>query len=233
MALAEVLEPSMNLDNMIDCAIKKSKEKFINFFMFLKKSEVLGTLGCDLTYTKGRFRTRIRAKRLFAKKPIKSQPTLAAAFFGELLENWEEVEPTRNNLLHTMAYSIQSLLDELKDNIRILGTKITDQNVHSSVDLRTDHWRSLCSNKTDYYLGNLQWFLIRSEHGLCSELEELYQSLDNYIRLVKDTNIRRDFATTTSLETALKTLNKARNELINKAQAVESRLTQLRCRMLK
>jgi len=146
-------------------------------------------------------------------------------------DKWEEVEPTRNSLLHMMAQLIERLMEEMKGNIRILVTEITDQNVYNSVELKTDHWRSLCS--TDADLRTIQWALINSENGLYSELCELYGGIDRYRRLIRDANIRKDFVAAISLEDTLKMINKTKSELLNKAQVVESHIEQARDRLFR
>ncbi len=231
--LATVLEPSLSVDEVIERAINKSKKKFESFGSFLKNAKVLGTISCDITYTKGRFSTKVVTRNLFSAA-VTSQPELASPFFGEILQKWEDINPNRNNLLNEIAYPLENLLKENGENIHILRDEITEQNLNMSNPngLRIDSWKQLCM-RLDSYIEATHWFLIRSDEGLEPELKVLYQEIDRYRQLIEDLRIRKDFSTETTIKTSLIMINQKRMGLLNMAQTIESRLLQLHARVIK
>lgn len=56
-ALAEVLNPKLKVDDIVEKALVRSKERFESFCDFLTKSQELGKITCTITFTTGRFRT--------------------------------------------------------------------------------------------------------------------------------------------------------------------------------
>jgi hypothetical protein len=226
MALAETLDSSKTLEETIDDAIRKSRENFADFFEFIVKSPSLGTLSCDITYTKGRFETKIRTKKLFDHELVCNETSEAGSFFADFLKNWEDDYPTRQDLMHSVAYPFERLMEELKTNIQVLGAQITDQNVFNPVYLYTDQWRSLCT-KVEPYLEIPQWFLIRSEKNLESELRSLYEDVERYSKLVGMMSVRKNYMSADSAQNALSTINKARAELVSKLETAQSHMKQL------
>ena len=229
-ALADALDPSRTLEEIVDTAVRKSRENFADFFGFMAKSPTLGIASCDVTYTKGRFKTKMRTKRLFVDEPVRSEASVAGPFFAEFLENWEDAFPTRQDLLCSITNPFERLMEELKCNIQIL-TQITDQKMFDPLFLSTNHWRWMCV-KSDSYIEMSQWYLVRCEKNLEPELRTLYTDMERYGELARDMSIRKNYMSTESLQNALTTMNKARNELISRLETTLARMKQLHTQIL-
>ncbi len=222
MALAEVLDSTQKIEDLIESAVRKSRKNFESFSDLMSKSKTLGTVNCTISFTKGRFRTKVVTERLVEKNtPLTNDVDTAYFSFNEILQKWENMKPTRTQMLNEAKGDLESITKELKDNLLKLNMEVRGQNLAGS-RLSADAWRQLC-NESRQYDEKIRWFLIRSESGLEQELTELYSRIDRYNSLIEDVLARGEFRTPKNFTIA----NEERIKLKSDAQEVGSRLSEL------
>jgi len=199
-ALAEALDPNLRIKDMIDKSLQRSKEEFERFCDFLEKSQELGEVSCTITLTKGRFRTRMKSEKLFEKAPVENHYSMAIASLRNCLHRWENLDPTKAELLGEVERSLNDILSELKENLKILKNPIDEQNINS-YKLRIDHW-NLLHRFWDSDEEKIRWFLIESEKDLKEALTKLYERIIKCDNLVAELRSYGEARTQKHFETA-------------------------------
>jgi hypothetical protein len=220
-ALADALDPALKVDDIITKALQTSKANFERFCDFLSGSKKLGTINCTISFTKGRFRTKVMTEPLLKSRPLSNGCNQALISLREFLQKWENSEPTRTMLLNETKQNLQGITRELGDNLNSLNKQVQEQNINES-KLRVDAWKQLC-NLIDPGLEKIHWFLIRSDIGLEEKLAELYSEINSYNGLIDDTLARGELRTAKHL----KIVNEERSKLNPKVQTVLGRLSEL------
>jgi len=184
MALAEILEPSLKIDEMILKSAENSKEKFKQFCDVLANTRELGNVSCTATLTKGRFKTRVKTEKLGEFQVI-NQSKNSFGFLMEALDRWEDLRPTKSELLNELTRHIKAITKELKKNKIALQNEVREANIGKS-RLRNEAWNQFQKERPPYK-EKLQWFLIKSEKGLEQNLRQLYKNISKYNALVDQT----------------------------------------------
>jgi len=120
-SLAEVLDPSLKVREIVAKALERSKEKFRGFCDFLEKYQELGKVSCILTLTKGRFRTKVTKKKILENITIANRYDEAISSLRNCLCGWENLNPTKAELLSKIMRDFEQLIVELKGNLPLLG----------------------------------------------------------------------------------------------------------------
>jgi hypothetical protein len=175
MVLAEVLDQNLKMDNIIGKTLEESKEKFKSFCDFLATSEELGKISCTITFTKGRFRTKVTKTKLFRDITVANHYREAVSYLRGFLPEWETLSPTKAELLNEIKRDLDGMTRELNDNLIILGKQVNEQNI-TAAKLRVDAWNN-SQNIWRPYEKKIRWFLIESVEGLEEALIELYRSI--------------------------------------------------------
>jgi hypothetical protein len=220
-ALAEVLDPSLTVDELISGALQRSKDYFKSYCDFMQKSPTLGKMNCAISFTKGRFRTRVVEESLVSNKPLHNNCEQTILNLREFLRTWEDRQPRRSDLLNEMKQDLQGISRELKDDLINLNKEVSEQNINTS-KLRTDLWQRLC-DVSDPVENSIRWFLIKSESGFEQEMKRLYSDISRYNDLIDDALARSEFRTSK----LLLALNEERSKLGSKTQIVVDKLSQL------
>jgi hypothetical protein len=95
----------------------------------LSKSKKLGTIDCAISFTKGRFRTKVVTEHLLRNMPLYNRCNHALVSLAEFLQNWENREPTRTQLLNEIKQDLHSVTRELKDNLVSLNREVQEQHI--------------------------------------------------------------------------------------------------------
>jgi len=181
-ALAEVLDSKLKIHDMILESLRRSKEKFERFCDFLEESQELGKVTCTIILTKGRFRTKVKSETLFQDVPIKINYVEATSSLRDCLDRWENLSPTKAELLNDLERGLKELTKELLDKLATLENSVSEENINS-YQLRVEKWNNL-QRSWDSDEEKIRWFLIESEKGLRDDLTKLYQRIircDNLI----------------------------------------------------
>jgi len=176
--LADVLEPGLGIDQTIEKAMEKSKDEFLRFCDCLATSKDFGEISCTVTLTKGRFRTKVRNVELFKGK-VHVHYAKAVAFFREMAGNWDNLSPTKVELLNDLRSYLKLFVREIDENSTILRTQVSEQNVLAS-RLKVDVWNNSSQYSWTPYEGKIRWFLIESAEGLKDDLTQLYKNIMKY-----------------------------------------------------
>lgn len=179
--LAEILDPNLKVDDMVAKALEKSKEKFKGFCDFLENSQELGKVSCTITLTKGRFRTKVTEKKLFENISIANHYVKALSSLRGCLGRWENLKPTKVELLNEVKRDFEGLTRELKENLIILGRTLHEHSISETSKLRVDIWNRLQLQRIwTPYETKIRWFLIKREEGLKEDLTKLYETIVKY-----------------------------------------------------
>ena len=174
-ALAEVLDPSLKINDLIIKSLQRSKEEFERFCDFLEKSQELGKVSCTIVLTKGRFRTKVKSETVFQDVPIEINYVKATSSLRDCLRRWENLKPTKAELLNDIERGLKELTKELLENLATLEAPVSEENINS-YQLRVDRWNNF-HRFWDSDEEKIRWFLIESEKGLRKDLIKLYQKI--------------------------------------------------------
>jgi hypothetical protein len=182
MMLAEMLEPKLKLDDIIQKASEESKEKFRSFCDLLTGSPELGKVSCYATLTRGRFRPKVTESKLFENLPVINHYDKVASYFSDCLKEWKNLHPTDEELAFETKFYLEELLRELKRNWQVLSDPVSEQNIAQS-KLRQDRWISYRQESIPYEK-KIRWFLIESEKQLEEKLARFYEEITKYNGLI-------------------------------------------------
>lgn len=179
-ALATALNPRKHLETIISDALKDSKSNFRSYCEFLENNQTIGSISCTLTFTKGRFKTKIMKKELISNTPVFNQCKESLLFFRQCLLKWDELAPTYTELENEVLTGIVCLLTEMDSNISNLSISIEDKTLASwsAIKPRIDQWQRL--QKITDPERKIQWFLIDSDSSLKNALANLYENVKKY-----------------------------------------------------
>ena len=187
-ALAEVLEPNLKIDDIVEKAGEKSKEKFTSFCDFLDESQELGKVSCTITLTKGRFRTKVTEERIFENLPIVNKYNEAVLSLRGLVPKWKNLKPTKAELLNMLIKDREELTKELKGNLSVLAKPLSGYDIEKgkqACKLRVDKWNQF-QRIRDAHERKIRWFLIKSEKELEQKLTKLYKKIMDYNRSIDE-----------------------------------------------
>ena len=179
-----------------------------------------------ISFTKGRFNTKVVTEYLLRDKSLQNRLDHSLSTMREFLKIWESLEPQKNQLLNETKGDLEGISQELRENLNSLNRDVTEQNIASS-RLKADFWKQLC-NVNEPYQEKIRWFLIRSDTGLEQELNELYHDIDNYNSLIDGVFSRGKLGKVKRLGV----VNDERKQLNMKVAAVMGSLSQLYQRYL-
>lgn len=218
-SLAEVLDPTSKVNDLISRALDNSKEEFKAFCDSLENSEELGELACTITLTKGRFRTNVTDRIIFQNVKIANRYDRTISSLRECLSRWDELEPRKADLFGKLARDYEEIRKEMQDNLQTLENSIDDSNI-SKARLRVERWNTLQSVR-DLDEKKIRWFLITSETGLEEELRELYKAISGFNDSIDELMRLGEFRT----KRHFRGINCRREELHSKAQKTWERLS--------
>ena len=180
--LAEVLDPSLGVDDIITKALERSKEKFRGFCDFLEKSQELGKVSCIVTWTKGRFRTKVVKEKLRENIIVANHYDRSVSSLRDCMRQWEDLRPTRAELLNKLKRDFEQIVTELKANLSVLGNQLNEYDISHKAQackLRLDAWNQLQRIET-LYERKIRWFLMEREEGLKEDLTKLCENIVKY-----------------------------------------------------
>lgn len=221
-SLAEVLDLSLKVDDIVAKALEKSKEKFESFCDFLDKSQELGEVSCTVTLTKGRFRTKVAEEKLFKTITIANHYDEALSSLRKCLHRWENLKPTKAELLNKMRRDLEGLIRESKGNLEILERAVGEQSISGASKLRVDNWNQLQRIRT-LHDRKIRWFLIKCEEGLEKDLTKLYRKILKYNSSVDELMFLGELRT----QKQFTSINAEREELRPDAEKMCKRLSEL------
>jgi hypothetical protein len=175
-SLPKTLERNQNIGKALDEAIADGKDKFERFLNLLIEKEELGKFSCTASLTKGRLWTKVGEKKLFENVRVIHEYQETFAKLRKRLQDWDQLSPTKSQLIMEFLNPIRNLVSELDTNRRILMHGVYEGNIAQSA-LRTDTWNNLCKMKSH---DEIRLFLIDQEKDLKKNLEELYRQISNY-----------------------------------------------------
>ena len=184
-ALAEVLDTNLKVDDIVAKALEMSKEKFGRFCDFLDKSQELGKVSYTITLTKGRFRTKVTKEKPFENIAIENHYDGAVSSLRDCLRRWKNLTPTKAELLNEVKRDLEGLIRELKENLIILGRTVGEDILSGASKLRADVWNQLQRIDT-VHERKIRWFLINVEEGLKEDLTKLYENTMKYNRSIDE-----------------------------------------------
>jgi hypothetical protein len=225
-ALAEVLNPTSKVDDSITIALLRSRDNFESYCELLSNSKKLGSMSFKISFTKGRFNTKVVTEYLLKNKPLQNRLDDSLSIMKEFLKIWEDLEPKRTQLLNETKGDLEGISQELRDNLNILNRDATEQSIASS-RLKVDFWKQLC-NVNEPCREKIRWFMIRSDTGLEEELNKLYHDFDNYNSLIDSVFSRGELGKMKRLSV----VNDERKRLNMKVTTVLGSLSELYLRYL-
>ena len=219
-SLAEVLDLSLEVDDIIAKALEKSKEKFERYCDFLDRSQELGKVSCIITLTKGRFRTKLKTEELFKSITVTNHYDKAVTSLRTCLHKWEKLEPTKSQMLDVIKKDLERLIKELNADLKVSETKVDESNIDRS-RLKLDAWKTLNNIRaSDERI--IRWFLIKSE-GLEKDLVQLYEEITAYNDTVDEALRLGELRTGKDFQM----INDERRELYPQIEKVTSQLSSL------
>lgn len=174
--LAKILQRNQNVGKAIDEAIAEGKDKFERFVTLLTDNEELGKVSCTASVTKGRLWTKVGDKKLFENVSVIHEYQETFDVLRKSLQNWDQMSPTKSQLIMEFLNPVRNLVSELNTNRQILMHWVNEKNITES-RLKTDIWKRL--SKTRRY-DEIRWFLIDQETNLKRNIEELYRQISKY-----------------------------------------------------
>jgi hypothetical protein len=220
-ALAEVLNPTSRIDDQITVALQRSKQSFAKLCDLISKSERLGTVDCTISFTKGRFRTKVTTQHLLRNAPVQNNLRDAAANLRKFLEVWEKLEPRASELLNETKGELEGIMQELKDDLYVLSTAADEPNI-LMLRPRMDHWKQF-SSAGDSCQEAIRWFLIQCDSKIKESLTKLYDNVERFDSLINTIAGRGAFRTSEDL----RTIDEERSKLIPEIQTTLIRLSEL------
>jgi len=219
--LAEVLDPNLKLDDIVTKAFEKSKERFERFYDFLEKSQEIGKVSCEITLTKGRFTTQIITETLLENEPVAIHCDKSLTSLRNFLQTWENLSPTRVDLLNKMKRDFEDLIKEMKRSSKASEMEVDEGNIDGS-RLNVALW-----NRLNEIRGSderkIRWFLIRSEEGLEEDLSQLYEKITKYNNTISEALHLGDLKTKRHFQT----INTERRRLHSNIEKIIKKVCQL------
>ena len=181
-ALAEVLNPSLKVEDMVIEALEKSKDNFRSFCNFLEDTKDLGKVTCIITLTTGRFRTKVTSQTLVEEATVKNDYKQTISSLRNCMSKWEQLHDTKVELQNKLTRGIEDLRTELDQNLATLKNPLSEHDVShkgSAIKLRIDNWCRLQQIR-DPKEKRIRWFLVESNEELEKELRQLYRKITEY-----------------------------------------------------
>ena len=219
-ALAEVLDPELEINEILDKAIQRSKENFQRFCDFFEEPQEIGKLVCNINYTKGRFKTRIKKEELFTIS-LSNQYNKTLYPLTKCLLKWDYLSPKKAELLREIMDNLKDLQREVKRNIERLGGTVNDNNILEST-LQIEVWTRIVKIKDDSEK-KVNLFLLKKEEGLLDEIRILYKLIEEYnnkiieLQYMGDMRRKEDFSS----------VNLEKDQLIQKVEDVYRKINPL------
>jgi hypothetical protein len=172
-ALAEILNPKDKIQSQIEKSELNGRKSFEAFCEYIGRTKTLGSVSCQMDYTKGRFRTKVASKSL-GQITVENQ-TQVGNEYRKLLLIWDRLAPSRVELLNEAKGVIERILSELDHNIKVLNVEVTDANINQRLNNITFQ-----QNEPETYAEKIRWFAIRCEDGLEKKLMDIYDNVNEY-----------------------------------------------------
>lgn len=182
-ALASILNKRKpTIEDAVSLATEKSKEDFKSFCRFLENSTEFGHFCCTITFTGGRFRTKVKEEFLFkdVKVPISFERPV---FLSNCISRWEILEPVKEQLITELTRDLKEIIKDLKEGLDVIKRPIDEQHLSQASKLRIDAWDRL--RKVTYQPERrIRLALIEQEKGLKQDLTELFKHFSKYNRSI-------------------------------------------------
>ena len=172
----KLLEGGHSLQESIDKAIVEGREEFERFCSFLAENREIGEVSCTVSLTAGRVWPKVEDRRVFQKIKVKNEYEKTISLLRKRLQNWDQLEPTRTELVNSFMRGIKDLISELRANLETLGTHVTEGNIAQS-KLKIQNWEDF---NRERYRNEVKWDLIDRETDLKADLERAYKQVLNY-----------------------------------------------------
>lgn len=224
--LAEVLDPNLKVDDIIEKTLERSKESFEDFCDFLTKSQELGRVACTITLTTGRFRTKVKKKTLLKNVIVANRYDKTVSTLRDCLRRWENLHPIKLELLNRIKGNLEELVREFKENSTTLRTSVDGGNIDKS-KLKVNAWKRLHGGMYSYER-KVRWFLIDSEERLKADLSGIYENIVKYNDLIDESLSLGDLRT----EDDFNRINTGREDLLPDMQKMWKGLSSLHKRAL-
>lgn len=203
-ALVNVLDAKLEPKILVEKALEKSKKVFADYIDFLATTKEIGKIRCIAKLSKG---NGLEEKTL-GEYAIINNYNEALNTLRCCLSHWDDLAPTKNDLLNTLEDRNRQLKREIAANTKIAKIEVDEKNITNS-RLKVDVWELL--NKSAYPNNELQWFLIKSKDGLDS-LTQLYENITKYNTIVEQKIRLGEFRTAKDFED----INNARLETLSR-----------------
>ena len=226
-ALAEVLDVNLKIDDIVEKAWDRSKEKFQSFCDFLDESKEFGKVSCTVTLTKGRFRTRVTNEKILENYSIENRYDKVVSSLRGCLHKWEDLSPTKAELLNKVKRDLEEIIRELKENLKILKRTVDEDSLSGASKVRVNDWNQLQRVRA-LHERKIRWFLINHEDGLKEDLTKLYGNLAKYNRSIDELMSYGDFRTPKHF----RDINAKRKDLRSDVEKMSDRLSRLYRRLI-
>lgn len=164
----------------------------------------MGEVYCTVSLTVGRFRTKVKDKKLFDRLRVTVEYEETIDLLRKRLQNWDNLRPTKGGIINELLNIPKNLIAELDTNHSILGNTIDEKN-YSKLRLRTEKWENFSRARYD----EIRWFLIDRKKNIRDDLERLYKRVLDYNNRIQQLSYLAESFTRTDFEN----LNKKRIEL--------------------
>jgi hypothetical protein len=221
-ALVDVLNPTMRISQILEQASEVGQSKYLQFCDVLEKANSLGTVACQVTLTKGRFRTRVVQEHLFENVEVENRLETLVPALRKFVNKWDSLYYTDSQLTHDLRRGVGDVVRENQTNLPILKKLVTEETLNNS-QLRTDAWKNLTNPNLSVNDRILRWFLIDSEPKLREQVSTLYHDIEEYNSQINIMLTLGEFRQDSHYEN----INARRTELIRQIKSVSERLLAL------
>ena len=180
--ISKLLQNGHSLVESIDKATAEGREEFERFCSFLAENEEIGEVSCNVSLTVGRVWPKVKDIRVFRKIKVKNEYKKTINLLKKKLQNWDQLEPTRTELVNSFMRGIRNLISELKANLKTVHNMVSEENISQS-KLRIQNWEDF--NK-ERYRNEAKWYLIDRETDLKENLEGAYRQILSYNARIQD-----------------------------------------------
>lgn len=187
---------------------------FTKFCDFLDSTREIGNIICTAKLSKG---NDLKEKTIGEYKIINNYDEALSSLRGCLRE-WENIGPTKNELVMELESSFRELRREIRANIEVAKTTVDEKTINKS-RLGSDAWKRL--QKAYSPDRKLRWFLIKSKDGLEESLTQLYRNITDYSSIIERSLYLGDLRTAKDI----KKIDDIRKELLSSLEKTDKIMT--------
>lgn len=126
-----MLQSCVNVGEAVDKAVAEGKDKFERLLSFLSENEELGEVSCTVSLTIGRLWPKVKDKRFFQKIKVINEYDETIAILRKRLQNWDQLDPTRAQLISSFLDVPRNLMSELKTNLQVLENAVDEKTLRN------------------------------------------------------------------------------------------------------